>query len=335
MTDAPLGLTMGDPAGIGPEIILKSLQTGLTPPCVVYGDVAWFKHLAVRFDLKANIISIDHPLAERPSAADVVPVIQACDPVPIGLPIGKVSAAAGMAAYQSLQHAIGDALKGNLRAIITAPLNKQAIHLAGAIFPGHTEILAHRCGDIPVAMMLVNGAIRVLLVTIHEPLAKVPLLITVALELQAIELAHQACHQLGIERPRIAVAGLNPHAGENGAFGEEEILVIRPAIEAARLKGIDASGPWPGDTIFARARNGEFDIVVAQYHDQGLIPVKYLGIDEGVNVTVGLPFTRTSVDHGTAFDIAERGVASPDSLNRAIEVACQLSKPNPSVGRPN
>ncbi len=325
MTQAPLGLTMGDPAGIGPEIILKCFQTGLTPKAVVYGDAAWLEQIAMRFNLKVKVVKITEPNETLAIEPGLVPVIEACEAVPSTLALGEVSATAGMAAYQSLQRAIDDALAGKVRAIITAPLNKQAIHLAGVAFPGHTEILAHRCGDIPVAMMLANGTIRVLLVTIHEPLAKVPALITAELESQAIDFSHRACQQLGIRQPRIAVAGLNPHAGENGKFGDEEIRVIGPAIEAAKLRGIDASGPWPGDTIFARARNGEFDIVVAQYHDQGLIPVKYLGIDEGVNVTVGLPFSRTSVDHGTAFDIAELGIASPDSLIRAIEVACQLS----------
>jgi 4-hydroxythreonine-4-phosphate dehydrogenase len=325
MTQAPLGLTMGDPAGIGPEIILKCFQAGLSANAVVYGDAAWLEQISLRFNIKVKVVRITEPNETQAIGPGFVPVIEAGNAVPKTLALGEVSATAGKAAYQSLQRAIDDALAGKLRAIVTAPLNKQAIHLAGVAFPGHTEILAHRCGDIPVAMMLVNDAIRVLLVTIHEPLAKVPALITAKLETQAIDLAHHACHQLGISQPRIAVAGLNPHAGENGQFGDEEIRVIGPAIEAAKMRGINASGPWPGDTIFARARNGEFDIVVAQYHDQGLIPVKYLGIDEGVNVTVGLPFIRTSVDHGTAFDIADRGIASPDSLGRAIEVACQLS----------
>jgi 4-hydroxythreonine-4-phosphate dehydrogenase len=328
MTEAALGITMGDPAGIGPEIILKCFEAGLPHQCVVYGDVAWLERLAVRLKLNVRIVEVDTPCADLCTQLRSVPVIQACDPVPASLTLGQVSAVAGMAAYQSLQLAIDDALMSKLRAIVTAPLNKQAIHLAGIDFAGHTEILAHRCGGIPVAMMLVNDSIRVLLVTIHEPLAKVPSLITPALELQAITLASQACQQLGISHPRVAVAGLNPHAGESGKFGEEEVLVIAPAIEAARGKGINASGPWPGDTIFSRARQGEFDIVVAQYHDQGLIPVKYLGIDEGVNVTVGLPFIRTSVDHGTAFDIADKGIASPDSLKQAIDLAARLSVAN-------
>ena len=174
-------------------------------------------------------------------------------------------------------------------------------------------------------MMLANDELRVLLVNIHLPLADVPAAISLSAELTAIRLADRACRQMGIAHPRIAVAGLNPHSGENGKFGREEIDVIAPAIEQARALGFDASGPWPGDTVFMRARRGEFDIVVAQYHDQGLIPVKYLGIDEGVNVTVGLPFVRTSVDHGTAFDIAGQGLADPGSLHAAFVLACRMS----------
>jgi len=173
--------------------------------------------------------------------------------------------------------------------------------------------------------MLANNALRVLLVTIHIPLSCVPAAITFEAERRAIRLARQACLHLGIARPRVAVAGLNPHAGEDGKFGREESEVIAPAVAAARAEGIDASGPWPGDTVFMRARQGEFDVVVAQYHDQGLIPVKYLGIDEGVNVTVGLPFVRTSVDHGTAFDIAGQGIADASSLRAAVDLALAMS----------
>ncbi len=316
---------MGDPAGIGPEIIVKLHQSGLAEDCVVFGDPAWLRKTAARLNLPITVQVIDSFANINRLAAGTLLVIEACGPAPSNLPIGQPSAAAGLAAYQCLQTAIDAALAKRIRAIVTAPLNKHAIQLAGFEFAGHTEILAHRCGDVPVAMMLVNDEIRVLLVTIHTPLARVPELITPALEEQAIALAHQACLQLGLKEPRIAVAGLNPHAGEQGQFGQEEAQVIEPAVQRAKAKGINVSGPWPGDTIFARARAGEFDIVVAQYHDQGLIPVKYMGIDEGVNVTVGLPFIRTSVDHGTAFDIAHLGTASPDSLRHAVDLAKQLS----------
>lgn len=325
MSSATVGLTMGDPAGIGPEIILKLYHAGLSCRCVVYGDGPWLEQTAARLKLPVAIRSVTNVDELAALKGGGIPVIQACDAVSPTLALGQACAQAGMAAYQCLQNAIDDALAGKLQAIVTAPLNKHAIHLAGVTFPGHTEILAHRCGDVPVAMMLVNDDIRVLLVTIHTPLASVSSLITPYLEQQAIELAHRAGQQLGIKSPRIAVAGLNPHAGENGRFGQEEIIVIEPAILAARKLGMDVSGPWPGDTVFSKARAGEFDIVVAQYHDQGLIPVKYLGIDHGVNVTVGLPFIRTSVDHGTAFDIAHLGTACPDSLGEAVKLANQLA----------
>lgn len=324
---APLAITVGDPAGIGPEIILKLFAQGLETPCVVYGDLGWLRKTAedLKLPLTLRAAAPDH---ELPGRAEVL-VVQAGDPVPRDLPVGQVSALAGLSAYAALQKAIDDALTGQVRGIVTAPLNKQAIQMAGVTFPGHTEILAHRCGDVPVAMMLVNQDLRVLLVTIHLALHDVPKSITPALELQAIELADRACRQLGIVEPRVAVAGLNPHAGEGGRFGQEEIEVIEPAIHAAQKRGIQASGPWPGDTVFGRARAGEFDIVVAQYHDQGLIPIKYLGLDQGVNVTVGLPFVRTSVDHGTAFDIAGRGIARADSLRQAIDLADRLSATPP------
>ena len=195
------------------------------------------------------------------------------------------------------------------------------MHAAGLDFPGHTEILAQRSGTPDVAMMLVNDRLRVILATIHIALSEVSPTLTTALELRTIELAQQACQAMGIATPRIGVAGLNPHAGEHGKFGREDLDIIAPAIAQAQARGIKASGPWPGDTLFMRARLGEFDICVAQYHDQGLIPIKYLGIDQGVNITVGLPFVRTSVDHGTAFDIAGKGIADPSSLREAFEMA--------------
>jgi 4-hydroxythreonine-4-phosphate dehydrogenase len=268
---------------------------------------------------------------EIADAADARPragVIQAvaCHPaLPAGLPAGKVSAEAGRAAYEYVCAAIDDAMAGRIRAIVTAPLNKASMHAGGVDYPGHTEILAERSGTTEFAMMLANRELRVLLVTIHMALADVFAHIDVESELRAIRLADAACRKMGIAQPRIAVAGLNPHAGENGKFGREDIDIIAPAVDSARREGVDASGPWPGDTIFMRARRGDFDIVVAQYHDQGLIPVKYLGVEEGVNVTVGLPFVRTSVDHGTAFDIAWQGIADPASLLAAFDMALAMT----------
>lgn len=314
---------MGDAAGIGPEIIVRCFAQGLPAPAVVYGDAGTMRRAAALLGRNIEIIEIAGPGHARcaPGTIDVV----ACSPaLPASLAPGKVDADAGRGAYDYLCAAIDDAMAGSIRGIVTAPLNKHSMHLAGIDQPGHTEILAERSGTANYAMMLANDELRVLLVTIHVALSQVPPLITPEAELRAIRLADRACRQMGVKRPRIAVAGLNPHAGEDGKFGREDIDVIAPAIAQARADGLEASGPWPGDTIFMRARRGEFDIVVAQYHDQGLIPVKYLGVDHGVNVTVGLPFIRTSVDHGTAFDIAWQGKADHASLMQAFNLALRM-----------
>ncbi len=348
----PLGITMGDAAGIGPEIIVKAYAQGLGAPAVVYGDAGTLRRAVALLGANLRVEEIAEPAqvaqfepdfaasaaavsaasqASPPptplagSATGIIPVITCSPALPADLPAGQVSAAAGRAAYDYVCAAIDDAKAGRIRAIVTAPLNKESMNAGGADYPGHTEILAERSGTQDFAMMLANRELRVLLVTIHVALADVFAGITQEAELRAMRLAHHACRQMGIAHPRVAVAGLNPHAGENGKFGREDLDIITPAIAAARAEGIDASGPWPGDTIFMRARRGDFDIVVAQYHDQGLIPVKYLGVDEGVNVTVGLPFVRTSVDHGTAFDIAWRGIADHHSLITAFDVALAMT----------
>jgi 4-hydroxythreonine-4-phosphate dehydrogenase len=323
-TPAPVGITMGDAAGIGPELVVKACAQGLNAPCVVYGDAGALRRAAAALGARLEIREITN-VGQASGDAGRIEVV-ACGPaLPPDLPHGKVSAAAGRAAYDYVCAAIDDAQAGRIRAIVTAPLNKQSMHEAGIDYPGHTEILAERSGTDDFAMMLANDELRVLLVTIHVALADVMARITPEAELTAMRLADRACRQMGIARPRVAVAGLNPHAGEGGKFGREDIDIIEPAIRQARDQGIDASGPWPGDTVFMRARRGEFDIVVAQYHDQGLIPVKYLGVDHGVNVTVGLPFVRTSVDHGTAFDIAGKGVADPASLIAAFDLALAMT----------
>ncbi|WP_367351690.1 4-hydroxythreonine-4-phosphate dehydrogenase PdxA [Achromobacter animicus] len=320
----PVGITMGDAAGIGPEIVVKACAQGLGAPCVVYGDAGALRRAATQLGARLDITEIADISQARPVAAGIQVV--ACSPIlPADLPLGKVSALAGRGAYDYVCAAIDDALAGHIRAIVTAPLNKKSMHEAGIDYPGHTEILADRSGTQDFAMMLANNELRVLLVTIHVALADVMARITPQAELTAMRLADRACRQMGIAQPRVAVAGLNPHAGEGGKFGREDMDIIEPAIAAARAEGIDASGPWPGDTVFMRARRGEFDIVVAQYHDQGLIPVKYLGLDHGVNVTVGLPFVRTSVDHGTAFDIAGQGVADHASLVEAFDLALAMT----------
>ncbi|AKP89114.1 4-hydroxythreonine-4-phosphate dehydrogenase PdxA [Achromobacter ruhlandii] len=323
-TPAPVGITMGDAAGIGPEIVVKACAQGLNAPCVVYGDAGALRRAAAALGARLEVREIANVGQASGDAGRIE--VMACGPaLPPDLPHGKVSAAAGRAAYDYVCAAIDDAQAGRIRAIVTAPLNKQSMHEAGIDYPGHTEILAERSGTDDFAMMLANDELRVLLVTIHVALADVMARITPEAELTAMRLADRACRQMGIARPRVAVAGLNPHAGEGGKFGREDIDIIEPAIRQARDEGIDASGPWPGDTVFMRARRGEFDIVVAQYHDQGLIPVKYLGVDHGVNVTVGLPFVRTSVDHGTAFDIAGKGVADQASLIAAFDLALAMT----------
>lgn len=323
--DLPLAFTLGDAAGIGPEIIVRLFAEGLPHPAVVYGDVGILQHASATLGLadRLHIVALERATADLPPAT--LGVLNRGAHLPADLAMGHVDPRAGRAAYEYLCHAIDDAQAGKIRAIVTAPLNKAAMRAGGITFPGHTEVLAERTHTREYAMMLANDELRVLLVTIHLALADVPGAISLEAELRAIRLAQRACQQAGITHPRIAVAGLNPHAGEGGAFGHEETRIIAPAIRKARADGLDASGPWPGDTVFMRARKGEFDIVVAQYHDQGLIPIKYLGLDAGVNVTVGLPFVRTSVDHGTAYDIAGKGVADPASLRAAMLLALRMS----------
>jgi 4-hydroxythreonine-4-phosphate dehydrogenase len=322
----PIAITLGDPSGIGPEIVAKlfSQLEGL-PRSIVIGDAGVIERAisALGSTLAVNVISEPE---QAKCIANVIDVIQPGERLPDDLPIGRVDARSGQAAFDAIVLAIKFARAGQLRAITTAPINKEAMHAAGINYPGHTEILAD-LGGAPgeVAMMLINDELRVSLVTVHMALRDVIDAITIERELATIRLADDAAQKLGVKQPRIAVAGLNPHASENGMFGSEDNNIIVPAIAQARVEAIDASGPWPGDTIFMRARRGEFDIVVAQYHDQGLIPVKYLGIDNGVNITLGLPFVRTSVDHGTAFDIAGKGIADPTSLRVALLQAAAMT----------
>ena len=318
----PIAITMGDPAGIGPEITARLCAEKDLPPLLVVGDEGMMRRAIGITRVQLTTHAVESVAAAR-FAPGSVDVLQVGD-LPANLPFGRIDARAGAAAYGYVERAIGEAMAGRISAIVTAPLNKEAMKAGGIHYPGHTEILADKSGAPYYAMMLANDELRVVLVTIHVPLADVGRLITVENELQTIRLARDACRQFGIARPRVAVAGLNPHAGENGLFGQEDGAVIKPAIDAARAEGIDASGPWAGDTIFMRARRGEFDVVVAQYHDQGLIPVKYLGVDEGVNITIGLPFIRTSVDHGTAFDIAGTGKADHASLRYALRMAMKM-----------
>jgi 4-hydroxythreonine-4-phosphate dehydrogenase len=240
---------------------------------------------------------------------------------------GVLAAEAGRAAYDAIVRATGDTQRGVVGAVATAPINKEAFRLAGLPWSGHTDLLAHLTGAAHVAMMFYSDELRVVLATVHVALADVPRLLTRDVVEQTIELAARELPRYGFAAPRLAVAGLNPHAGEHGLFGVEEQTVIEPAVACCRAKGIDVSGPFPADTLFVRARRGEFDAVVACYHDQGLIPVKLVAFGRAVNVTLGLPIVRTSVDHGTAFDIAGKGVADPESMIAAVLLAAKLARP--------
>jgi 4-hydroxythreonine-4-phosphate dehydrogenase len=283
-----IAITVGDPAGIGPEIAVK--------------------------------------------AAHDARVLSACDPVLYAPPHsarfapGELSADAGRAAYDCLVRAVADARDRVVHGIATAPVNKLAFARAGLPWKGHTDLLAHLCGVSRVAMLFHAPELNVVLATVHIPLSEVPRALTVEGMSETIRLTARSMPAFGIERPRIAVAGLNPHAGEDGLLGSEERSTLAPAIESVRASGIDVAGPFPADTVFTRAARGEFDVVVACYHDQGLIPVKLLAFGRAVNVTIGLPIVRTSVDHGTAFDIAGKGVADPGSMIEAVLLAARLAR---------
>ncbi|HZG67795.1 MAG TPA: 4-hydroxythreonine-4-phosphate dehydrogenase PdxA, partial [Herpetosiphonaceae bacterium] len=312
-TDRPLlAITTGDPAGIGPEVTLKALAEGdVYSWCrpLVLGDTRILRRAmeATRLEqLGLRTVQIVNEAVFEPATVDVLDLHNAD---PRECPWGQITPAAGRAAVEYVLRGVDLALAGTVEAIVTAPLNKEAMQRAGFGWPGHTELLAERTGSGRVTMMLVNRELRVLHVSTHVSLHEAISRVTTTRVLEVVRLAEQGIRDLGIARPRIAVAGLNPHAGEHGLFGQEEIEIIGPAVEQARAAGLDVSGPLPPDTIFWRARRGEFDGVVAMYHDQGHIPMKLLGFDEGVNVSIGLPIIRTSVDHGTAFDIAGQGIA--------------------------
>ena len=323
-----LAITMGDAAGCGPEIIVKALaDENIYRRCcpIVFGD-------AKRLQLAADIVK--SPLTIR-SVFDVSDgiyqhgVIDILDfaNIPSDLAFGQVDSRAGHAAYVYIESAIQQAMANNVAAIVTAPINKEALHKGGHSFPGHTEILAELSDTKDYAMMLSGDALKVIHVTTHVSMRQAAELIKKERVLRIIRLADRTLRLLGLEQPRIAVAGFNAHAGENGLFGREDMDEIGPAVEAAQQDGIAAIGPIPPDTVFFRTVcRKEFDIVVVMYHDQGHIPIKLLGFDNGINVTVGLPFLRTSVDHGTAFDIAGKGIADSSSMTAAIDFAARLAE---------
>ena len=331
----PLVLTMGDACGIGPEILAK-VFLGARPEArgaFVLGDLAVMRRAAALCgEGLLPVAQIEGPADALCCPPGCVPVLPAAGLPPdlADAPMGKVDARAGAAAAACIRQAADMALAGKVAAIVTAPIHKEALAAAGVAFPGHTEMLQAWSGGAPVRMMLANDELRTVLVTIHVSLRRAIDLVTYDAVLDTLRIAHRAAAAFSLATPRIAVAGLNPHAGEGGLFGDEESRIIAPAIAAARADGIDALGPLAPDTVFMRARHtaahpGEFDLVVAMTHDHALIPIKYLGIADGVNVTLGLPFVRTSPDHGTAFDIAGRGTADPASLLAAMRMARKTS----------
>jgi 4-hydroxythreonine-4-phosphate dehydrogenase len=323
-----IAVTMGDPAGIGPEIaVLAHGDAALFDRCrpVVYGDEAILRRAAA---VVRREVAIVHRTGEPEDQAGpgriVVAPVSSLSPEEV--PFGKPSdpGARAMAAY--IRAAAADVLAGRADAVVTCPITKQGLKAAGVPFPGHTEFLAHLCGGADVVMMLAGDRLRVALVTIHVALRRALELLSPAVIERTIRITDAFVRKfMGTASPRIAVAGLNPHAGEGGLFGDEEATVIAPAVAACRKGGIDARGPYPPDTVFHRAYRGEFDVVVAMTHDQGLIPLKLVHFEDGVNVTMGLPIIRTSVDHGTAYDIAGTGKASPASLLAAIRMAAGMA----------
>jgi 4-hydroxythreonine-4-phosphate dehydrogenase len=319
-----LAITMGDPGGIGPEIVVKAISSeeirSMCAP-VVIGDRPVMEEVLKLLDLSAHVRLLRSPDGYDPARGfiNLIDLGELKD-----FKKGKATARGGRASAAYISAAVTLALGKNVDGIVTAPISKKALKMAGMNWPGHTEMLADLTETDEYAMMLTGGPLTVMLVTIHTALKNVPHLITRENVLRTIRLAKKACVMLGIENPRIAVAGLNPHAGESGIFGDEEVKEIIPAVEDARREGIPAVGPFPADTVFHKAYKGEIDIVVCMYHDQGLIPLKMVAFDKGVNVTVGLPFVRTSPDHGTAYDIAWKGKADPSSMIEAIKLASRL-----------
>ncbi len=329
-----LAITQGDACGIGPETIARAVALGATGPALVVGDVGVMRRAVAQCGLMLPVAELDSPGDAALAPPDCIAVWQppglaALAPGLASLPMGQVQALAGRAAALCIEAAAGLALQGQVAGLVTAPIHKEALSAAGVAYPGHTEMLQAAAGGVPVRMMLANEELRVVLVTIHVALRRALDLLDFDSVLQTLRISHRSALAWGQKAPRIAVAGLNPHAGEGGLFGDEEIRFIAPAVAAARAEGIDARGPFAPDTVFMRARQapdhpGEFDLVVAMTHDHGLIPVKYLGVAHGVNVTLGLPFVRTSPDHGTAFDIAGSGRADPSSLVAALRMARRL-----------
>jgi len=329
-----IGITMGDPGGIGPEIVVKALsdqQIRRLARFVIYGMNELIAYAADLAELEPFWwrLSQGSPRADYDLVHDIVVLDYDYEEFSMmGFAVHHPSRHGGQASLRFIDDAIAATQKpleaGHIDAIVTAPICKESWKLAGCRFPGHTELFAHRTKSKRVAMMFHAPKLNVVLATIHLPLMDIRNVLTIGCVFNPIDLGYQACLRMGISSPRIAVCGLNPHASENGQFGDEESRVITPAIEMARQHGIDAQGPFPADSLFNQAITGKFDLVVAMYHDQGLIPIKMLAFDDAVNMTLGLPIIRTSPDHGTAFDIAGKNIANPGSMKAAIRLAVKL-----------
>jgi len=317
-------ITMGDPAGIGPEIAVKGLMSNETyrNNTLIMGSEKVVRYYSEMLDNPYGLAVINNPEEFK---AGKINVINSVDISMDDFTVGEVSAIAGDAAYQYLEQAISLAMEDRLGAVITAPLNKEALHKGGHFYDGHTEIFAELTGTKKYTMMLWSNIMSVVHVSTHVSLREATNRVKKNRVMDCIKLAHDAMAKMGIENPKIAVAGLNPHAGESGLFGDEDIEEIQPAVKEAQEKGYNVSGPLPPDTVFLQASKGTYDIVVAMYHDQGHIPMKLLAFDSGVNVTLGLPIIRTSVDHGTAFDIAGQGIANEESIIAALDVCTRLN----------
>src|SRR6266566_2227259 len=329
-----IGITMGDPAGIGPEVVLKAVaEDEVQSVCVpvIIGDARWLAHNARTLDLQCGyeIVRYDERLPDRLSD----PIIFHLDNIQGHVEPGIESGDAGKAAGGYIEAAVELCAAGSIEAIATAPINKRALFLGGYSFPGHTEFLAHLTGSEEYAMAFVAANLRIVLLSTHVPLVEAIRMVERDRMIQTINLTQRELRRWGIDRPRLAVAALNPHGAEGGLFGVEEASEMVPAIESCRAADdLNVQGPFPADTVFLRASRGEFDAVIACYHDQAMIPVKCLSFGEAVNVTLGLPFIRTSVDHGTAFDIAGKGIAEHSSMIAAIKLAAELSS---SAGESN
>ena len=322
-----IALTMGDPAGIGPEIIVKAFQDDTLPfqsRAVVIGSARLLQETAKKLAPEILVHTINRP-DEGWYQTCTIDVIDLKN-VPENIPVGRASAEAGRASYEAIKAAVDLALRDEVSGITTAPINKQSLHLAGYPFPGHTELLGNLTNAKQVALMLAGKTLRVVLVTTHVPLSQVQSHITEEKVLATIRLTQEWLARHVSDVPNIAVTGLNPHCGDGGIFGQEETDYILPALKTAQMEGIQASGPFSADALFGRLNSQKYDAVVCMYHDQGMIPVKMDSFGQGVNITLGLPILRTSVDHGTAFDIAGKDKACPENLKMALRTATRLSQ---------